>query len=238
MNLKRKLTSLLIILLCCLGHSQSIDNSELKDFLKKHVSNEGFIKYEKLVKNKESLNEIVVGLSKITPNNSWTKPETKAYWINVYNFNMLKLVSDYYPLKSIKYIQAPFNIEFININGQKVSLDDIENIMIEEMGDPRMYFALNNTSMSSPKLSREPYSAETLELQLESAAKNFINDSSKNYFSKTTNEAILSPIFKWHASDFEDLNSFINKYLEDKQITNDTNISYSSFDWTLSKELY
>ncbi|MDO6760380.1 DUF547 domain-containing protein [Tamlana sp. 2_MG-2023] len=238
MNLKRKLTSLLIILFCCLGHSQSIDNSELKDFLKKHVSNEGFINYEKLVRNKESLSEIVLGLSKLTPNTTWSKPETKAYWINVYNFNMLKLVSDYYPFKSIKYIQAPFNVEFINVNGQKVSLDDVENIIIEEIGDPRMYFALNNTSISAPILSREPYAAETIDTQLEFAVKNFINDPSKNYFSKTTNEAILSPLFKWHASHFENLSSFINKYLEGKQITNQTEITYSSFDWTLSKESY
>ncbi|QQY82621.1 DUF547 domain-containing protein [Tamlana sp. s12] len=238
MNFKIKLTSILFLICTCWGYSQTIDNSDLKTFLKKHVSEEGFVNYDKLVRNKESLDDIVMGLSKISPTSTWSSNEVKAYWINVYNINVLKLVSSYYPLKSIKYIDKPFQVDFISVEGKKVSLDYIENTIMKGLEDPRIYFTLNNTCVSAPSLNREPYTAENLELQLETAVKAFVNDTSKNYFSNTTNEAIISPIFKWHASEFKNLITFINNYLENKQITEQTKLTYSSFDWTLNKETY
>ncbi|OEK09110.1 hypothetical protein A8C32_13855 [Flavivirga aquatica] len=230
---------LLFLFFSWFGYSQSIDNSNLRDFLKKHVSIEGFVNYEKLVRNKEDLQIIVDGFSKVTPNSSWSLNELKAYWINVYNINVLKLLSGYYPLKSIKYIDEPFKVEFINVNGIMVSLEYLETVIIKEMGDPRMYFALNNTCVSSPKLNRAPYIAESIDSELENSAKNFVNDTSKNYFSKTADEATLSPLFEWHSSEFigdYELISFINKYSETKKISTTTKISYSSFDWNLNKE--
>ena len=237
MNYKIKLTSLLIIIFSCLGYSQSFDNSDLEHFLQKYVSNEGVPDYEKIIKNEKSLQEIINGLAKIAPNGSWLKSEVKAYWINVYNLNMLKLVADYYPLKSVQYIQDPLNIEFINVNGTKVSLDHIENVIIQELGDPRAFFALSKGCVSSPVLKNTAYTPENIDVQLDEAVKTFINDSSKNRFSNTSGDApdkaALSSVFEWHMSDIDGLVIFLNKYLEGMQLKKEIDIRFSAFDWTL-----
>ena len=226
---------LLIFFIGFLGNSQTIDYKLYDEFLKKHVSEEGIVDYDKVLKNMGQINLIASNFSKISPNKSWTKSEIKTFWINVYNVNVIKLFAENYPLKSINYIRDPFQMKFISYDGEKISLDHIQNEILKPLGDPRVLFVLYSTAISCPKLKNAAYSADTLENELNLATNSFINDPSKNNI--TAKNCSISKIFEWNITDFMGSNtmvSFINTY-SNTRISDDTKISFMEYNWNLFK---
>jgi hypothetical protein len=176
------------------------------------------------------LNEFV----KKHPNELWTKNETLAYWINAYNAFTIKLIIDNYPVKSINDISQPWDKKFIPINGKSISLNYIEHEILRKMNEPRIHFAINCASISCPKLLNEAYVPETLDGQLDNAAKEFIN-SNKNKL--TSGNIKISKIFKWFKKDFETNGSiidFINNYSEIK-LSSKEKIGYLDYNWSLNE---
>ncbi|MDB4297175.1 DUF547 domain-containing protein [Flavobacteriaceae bacterium] len=213
--------------------SQSFNLGRYNDFLKSHVDKEGVVNYNKVLKNIDELNVICKGFSKISPNNSWTDSEKKTYWINLYNVNILRLIAENYPIKSINYIREPFKIKFISYNGEKISLDEIEHTILRKFNDPRIHFALYATTVSSPKLRNNAYKSDTIESDLGIATSDFLNDSSKNKIGKIYTK--LSQVFDWYKADFhshETLVEFINTHSY-RKLKIDTKIGYIEYDWNL-----
>ncbi len=186
---------LLLLIVNTSMYSQFIDFSEYNNYLKKHVSSRGIVDYEKVLKNMKEINAIAYNFSKISPNKSWTENEVKAYWINVYNVNIIKLLAENYPLKSINYIRDPFQLKFIDYDGGKISLDYIQHEVLRPLKDPRVHFALHATTISSPMLKGSAYYANTIDNDLNLATSYFINDTSKNYITAETCK--LSKVFEW-----------------------------------------
>ena len=226
---------LIVFFISYMSHSQSIDYKPCNDFLKKHVSDKGVVNYDKVLKNMEELNLIASNFSKISPNKSWTESEIKSFWINVYNINVIKLLAENYPLKSITYIRDPFQMEFISFDGDKISLDHIVNVMLRPLNDPRIHFVLYTTAISSPVLRNSTYSAEKIDDDLNVACNLYINDTSKNKIG--VKACSLSKIFEWNITDFMGKNniiSFINEYSR-IGINDDTKISFMDYNWNLHK---
>lgn len=215
------------------GFSQTIDFEKYNDFLKDHVSNKGVVNFDKVLKNIDKLNDITLSFSKISPNNSWTKSEYKAFWINFYNANIIKLLAENYPIKSINYINDAFKIEVINYDGGKISLDFIEHNLLRTLDDSRIHFALYSTATSSPQLKKTAYDIDTVEKDLGIATSEFLNDLTKNIIN--VNESKLSKVFDWYKDDFTNLVEFINTHSVTK-INEKTKISYTTYDWNLDKE--
>lgn len=217
------------------GFSQTIDFTKYNDFLKDHVSNKGVVNFDKVLKNIDELNDITLSFSKISPNNSWSKSEYKTFWINFYNANIIKLLAENYPIKSINYINDAFKIEVVDYDGGKISLDFIEHNLIRALDDPRVHFALYSTATSSPKLKRTAYSIDTVEDELGIATSDFLNDPTKNIINGNGNTSKLSKIFDWYKDDFRNLVEFINRHSNYK-ISEKTNITYLTYDWNLDRE--
>ena len=215
-----------------------VEHSSFTKLLQNHVSESGFVNYQKLKKNEAQLDSYLNLLSANTPKKTWTRNTKMAYLINLYNAYTLKLILLNYPVESIKDIggilSSPFTSDFIPFNGEEISLDDVEKGMLLKLNEPRVHFAINCASKSCPKLQNEAFEAETLEKQLETATKTFIN-SDLNKISK--NKLQLSKIFKWYASDFETANQsiidFINKYTKTR-INKEAEIDYLDYSWKLN----
>jgi len=217
--------------------SQTIDFKEYDNFLKKHVSTKGVVDYDKVLKNIKDLENITKMFSKISPNDSWTESEYKAFWINLYNANIIKLLAENYPIKSINYITGAFKNKTIDFDGVKISLDFIEHDVIRSLGDPRVHFALYSTANSSPVLKKTAYNSDSVEKDLGIATSNFLHDTNKNKITITVSR--LSPVFKWYAEDFgnkEKLRKFINTHMNRAVITDKTVISYLEYDWNLHRK--
>lgn len=224
----------LFLLIIFNSYAQTIDLTDYNKFLKDHVSAKGIVNYDKVLKNIEDLNKITNSFSKISPNRGWTTSEKKSYWINFYNANIIKLIAQHYPLKSINYIPNAFDDKIIDYAGTKVSLDNIEHEILRKLGDPRVHFALYSTAISSPMLKRTAYEPENIENELGIATSNFLNDPTKNKIGVTKSE--LSKTFDWYKDDFSsltDIINFINIHSGGPKISDKTDITYMDYNWNL-----
>jgi hypothetical protein len=134
------------------------------------------------------------------------REEKLAFYINAYNILALKMVLDHWPVDSIKdagnLLSPVWKKTAGEIDGQKVSLDAIENEVLRPMGEPRIHFAIVCASVSCPDLRTEPYSADKLNAQLDDQAGLFLNNAKKGL--NDDGKAIhVSKIFDWFENDFK-----------------------------------
>lgn len=225
--------------------SKAPSHAAFDEILKKYVDDSGLVNYTGLKKDRSALRRYLSSLEQNAPNGQWSEDEKLAYWINAYNAYTLDLIVQHYPVESIKdigsKIQIPFvntawDIKFIEIGGEKYDLNNIEHgIIRKEFEEPRIHFALVCAAVSCPKLRNEAYTAEKLDEQLTTAARNFLSDPSKNKIS-SKGQAQLSKIFSWYGGDFKKkstLVEYLNKYSA-VQLAADADISYMEYDWALN----
>jgi len=211
------------------------NHSAWNDLLQKHVFRNGNVDYKGFITDSESFEAYLNSLSENEPQNSWTKAEKFAYWINAYNAFTVKLIIDNYPIKSIKDIVKPWDKKFILIGNDLVSLNHIEHKILRKMDEPRIHFAIVCASVSCPKLQNIAFDAVNLESQLTNATKEFLEDSTRNNFSENSIE--ISKIFKWFASDFKQdgsLIDFLNTYSE-ITISQKASKRFMDYDWDLNE---
>lgn len=211
--------------------------------LQKHVDHEGWADYEGFIRDSSLLDEYLSLLSHNPPALDWKEEDKLAYWINAYNAFTVKLITDHYPLESIRdlhtlpLVATVWHEEFFEIGGQPASLDQIEHsILRKEFNEPRIHFAINCASVSCPVLRNEAYTAGKLESQLTDQARRFLAEETRNII--TRDKVRLSRIFLWFGGDFEKegpLIDFLNRYAP-VEIAADADISYLSYDWSLNEQ--
>ena len=210
------------------------DHQIFNKILQKYVR-EGHVDYQGLINDKAELNKYLLSLENNPPDKDWNRNEKLAFWINAYNAYTLKLIIDHYPVKSITELHSgnPWDVKWININGQTLSLNGIENEIIRpQFREPRIHFAVNCAAKSCPPLADIAFTKENIDELLTTRTRNFINNPQYNTISKSKIE--VSKIFEWYKEDFGDLVSFINKY-SDKEIKANASISFKEYDWALNK---
>ncbi len=179
--------------------------------LKAHVSSGSFqgikaklVDYKALLDNTQ-FNQLGRDLASFNPNHL-NRNEKLAFYINAYNYFAIKIVVDHWPVEGIKDIGSLFRPVWKktagNINGQAITLDQIEHKILRPMGEERIHFAIVCSSMSCPDLRGEIYTAEKLEQQLEDQVKLFLANDTKGATVKN-GKLYLSEIFDWFEQDFE-----------------------------------
>lgn len=216
------------------------------EVLKEFVDEKGWVDYQRLQDNSQQLQDYLKLLQNNHPNDSWSKNEQLAYWINAYNAFTLQLIIEKYPVESIKdigswiqipFVNTPWDISFIEIGDETYDLNNIEHdILRSDFDEPRIHFAIVCASYSCPRLNQAAYTAENIDGQLAAAAKDFLNDPRKNKINANNPE--LSKIFSWFGGDFKKkttLIEFINQYSE-IEINPDADISFLDYDWRLNDQ--
>lgn len=228
------------------ANTQPVSHEIFDTLLKKHVDASGLISYKGFETDRMQLDEYLTVLTSNPPNDEyWTESEKLAYWINLYNAFTIDLILDHYPLASIKdigskvqvpFVNTPWDIKFIEIDGEKYDLNNIEhNILRKIFEEPRIHFAINCASMSCPKLRKEAYVAVKLEQQLQEQAVDFLNDPARNRI--TPEQAEISKIFQWFNGDFTkngSLREFLNQYAG-QRILEEADIDYMDYDWSINE---
>jgi hypothetical protein len=132
--------------------------------------------------------------------------ERVAFLVNAYNLFALKMVVDHWPLASIKDIGSLLKPVWKRPAGtldrKPVTLDDIEHRRLRRMGDPRIHMAIVCASISCPDLRPEPYTAATLDAQLDDQATQFLANPGKG-LRQEGDTAHVSKIFDWFEDDFD-----------------------------------
>ena len=173
--------------------------------------------YGGLKKDPQALNDYIATLEAVTPAElaSWTEHQQMAFWINVYNAHVIKLIVKEYPVKSIRDLGTLLNKvwdkRFIRLDThhpsgkpKKLSLDDVEHkILRPKFKDARVHAAVNCASESCPPLLNEAFTGKNLDRQLDGAVRAWIADTTRNRFDRSKNKMKISEIFKWFKGDFE-----------------------------------
>ena len=221
--------------LCISLHAQKVDYSLWNSVLQDHVSNEGQVDYKALQSNSINLDNYLKLLSKTSPDTSWSKQQSMAFWINAYNAMTINLVLRHYPLKSIKDIKNPWGQRIWRIGDKLYNLEDIEHQILRKMDEPRIHFAIVCASISCPKLQNEAFQASKIDTQLTKATKEFLADTNRNNISKYSLE--LSKMFQWFSKDFKQNGSlidFLNQYA-DIEISDKAKIKFKDYNWNLNE---
>ncbi len=185
--------------------------------------------------------------------------QRKAFWINVYNGYIIAILKK--DKDQFKDRGAFFGKKQINIAGNMLSFDDIENGMIRKsqykfgLGyvgkifppsferqlrvnhrDFRIHFAINCGAKSCPPV--RIYQAKTVNEQLQNATKVYLTDYTK--YDKAKDVVTTSTLMSWFRGDFGGKSGTKKILKEFNLIPEDSSpkVAYGDYDWTLDIDNY
>ena len=188
---------------------------------------------------------------------SLNKKEQLAYWINLYNINVVGIILDNYPVKSIRAISTDpitrvnvFKKDYVPFGSGMTALGKIEDDKIREgFKDPRIHFAINCAARSCPPIRTEAFVGERLDAQLDDQARRFLNGPNGVKISKKGDTTIVetTKIMAggfWFEKDFKAWGNgtlaFMRKYVSaDKakmidQAGENVKVTYDDYNWDLN----
>jgi hypothetical protein len=139
------------------------------------------------------------------------RDEQMAFWLNAYNALVLKTVVDHYPIPqrtseypkgSIRQIPGAFERITHRVAGRMVTLDQIEQTILPEFHDPRVYLLLGRGAIGGGRLNSEAHTAAGLEMHLKDAAAECVTRAQCIEIDRANNQINVSSIFSWRAQDF------------------------------------
>jgi len=190
-----------------------------------------------------------------------SKPNRIAFWINAYNILTIDLIVHEWRvrkgrLKSIKDIPAAWSGPKWTVAGRTLTLDQIEHdVLRREFHEPRIHFALVCASKSCPALRSAEFQGELLDAQLDSAARDFVLDPTRNDFTPRDGAIRISQIFDWYGKDFVGVYSdstferlygretgavlaYVTRFLPAETVaalrTKRVRVTYLPYDWSLN----
>ena len=233
--------------------TQIVDHSPWDIFLEKylvtnHPSGINRLRYGNVTSaDHQALDGYLVQLQHIRVS-QLNRNEQKSYWVNLYNALTVKVVLDHYPVKSITDIDispgffsnGPWDAKLLRIEGEKVSLNDIEHRVLRPIfRDNRLHYALNCASLGCPNLQPVAYTASNMEKLLEKGSKAYINHPRGARI--ISGKLQVSSIYKWFQVDFGDSEQGVIRHLlkyaqgslADKLRSYKNNLSYD-YEWSLN----
>ena len=203
-----------------------VDHSDWGRFLERylvtdHPSGINLVSYRKVTaKDRKALDTYLEKLQAVTVTRL-NRAQQKAYWINLYNALTAKVILDHYPVESITDIDispglfsnGPWKAKLVNVEGEKISLDDIEHRILRPIWkDNRVHYAVNCASIGCPNLQPEPFTAENTERLLEKGAREYIRHPRGARFADDK-ELVVSSIYDWFQVDFGDTEKGVLRHL-------------------------
>ncbi|MEN8142751.1 MAG: DUF547 domain-containing protein [Thermodesulfobacteriota bacterium] len=178
-----------------------------------------------------------------------SRNEKLAFWINAYNLGAIKMIIDHFPTDSIRsrkinFFKNPWGKKIINIGGSNYALAQIEHeILLGQLAEPMVHFAIVCASVSCPDLSPEVYHQDRLDGQLKKQAALFLNNRAKGLrIDRGQGIIYFSRIFKFDTKTFPDgaisavdliapfLSGKDRSYLEDRKFR----VEYLDYNWKLN----
>ncbi len=236
----RSLATLIALLGALLpAHAAAPDYALFDDVLIHNVRN-GYVDYDGIAANPR----FAVFLKQLATAEQPTDRKAElALLINAYNaFAISGILQGYSPSSRIGRWRFFERLEF-QLSGAPTTLEDLEHKRLRLLGEPRIHFAIVCASLSCPRLVSRAYRPETLEAELDAAARGFVNDITRNHFDVAQRTAFLSSIFDWFRTDFEQggstLPAFLARYLQEPAARAALTegrlaIRYLDYDWGLN----
>jgi len=173
--------------------------------------------------------------------------EAFAYWANLYNAVTVRLIVQEAPDNSIREIRprlwsiGPWGVERVTVEGEDLSLDDIEHdIMRPRFEAAMVHYAVNCASIGCPNLKPTAWRAEALDAELETAARAYVNH--PRGVTVTPDGLVVSRIYRWFREDFGDSEQGVIDHLLRfaepelaQAIEANPDIAGHDYDWSLNR---
>ncbi|HEU4342701.1 MAG TPA: DUF547 domain-containing protein [Candidatus Binatia bacterium] len=230
-----------------------IDHGAWERFLKKylvapHPSGINRVRYDAVTpEDRSALKTYLTSLQNLAIS-SYNRAEQKAYWINLYNALTVDLILSRFPVQSIRdinispgfFARGPWGAKLLNIEGEKLSLDDMEHRILRPIWkDNRVHYAVNCASLGCPNLQPVAFTGSNTEALLERAAREFINH--PRGVTVKNGKLRVSSIYIWFQEDFggsaEDLMEHWQEYADNALaniLRNYTGGLEHDYDWRLN----
>jgi len=219
-----------------LAQSTAAMHQSWNEVLQKHVDKQGIVDYNG-IKNNTSFHRYTGMLKKVKGADGYAEKDAMAYWINVYNTFVIKLIIDNNETASIKNIPNAFEEKFISLPSGRYSLNDIENnILRNTYKDARIHFVLVCGAVSCPPLHDEAITDQNLDKKLDQLTKAFITNPKFNQI--TENHLKISELFKWYETDFGaagGVRAFVKKH-SGINVSKTATIEYLPYNWDLNSK--
>lgn len=228
----------------------TVDHSAWRHFLKKYVrahsSGVNRVAYAKVRKSdRRKLNKYIKELTDV-PISRFSRDEQLAYWINLYNALTVKVVLDRYPVRSIRDIKSglfsigPWSKKLITVEGEELTLDDIEHRILRPIWkDPRIHYAVNCAAIGCPNLQSVPFTADTADALLDKAAREFVNHPRAARVDR--GRLLVSSIYVWFQEDFGNSDKGVIEHLQQyaspqlaTSLSDVMRIADDRYDWSLN----
>ncbi len=200
------------------------------DILKTFVDDKGMVDYKTLRRKRLNLKSLLQEFDNLDPNvyKSWANEDKIAFWLNAYNIQMLKIITDNYPIRSSRILRlypgwGPNSILHIKgiwtnykflVMDEEFTLSEIDKRFFrKEFDDPRIFFGICNAGLSSPPLRNEPYYGHKLNAQLDEQVRRFLSSRLAFRTDKEQRRVYLSSLFQSSSYGRE----FISKFAIDKK---------------------
>ena len=210
------------------GPAAAVHN-KCAEILKTFVNEVGMVDYASLRRKRLDLRALLRGFDTLDPNEykSWPKEDRIAFWINVYNLQKLRIVTDHYPIRpssrilsvywgprSIRHIEKEITKHKFLVMDEEFTFASIDRRFFrKEFGDPRVFCVLSNACLSSPPLRNEPYYGHKLGKQLDDQARKFLSSPRAFKIDRSKKKVFLSALFQRSSYG----NEFIKKYAIDRK---------------------
>jgi hypothetical protein len=202
--------------------------------------------------DRAALDDYVSELASQRPS-GFARERAFAYWINLYNAATLTVILARYPVASIRDIRSegvldprgligPWRTRLVEVEGRRLSLDDIENTILRPtFRDPRVHYAINCASIGCPNLMARAWAAETLEADLDVAARAYVNHP-RGVAVAADGSVRASRIYDWFGADFGGSDGAIIAHLRGyaepplaERLAGAARIAGYEYDWSLNR---
>ncbi|MEW9799473.1 DUF547 domain-containing protein [Alteromonas sp. CYL-A6] len=144
---------------------------------------------EKYVEVLNDLQQSLESLPNEVPLSSFNRNEQLAYWLNLYNFTLLKEMASEHPGLDMRRLTGDDddslrNRKVVTISGVPLSLNDIHFKILKEKyhSDPVVIYGLFQGVIGGPSIQTEAFTGEKVWRQLERIAKDFVNSNRGTYY--------------------------------------------------------
>ncbi|MBN1804068.1 MAG: DUF547 domain-containing protein [Sedimentisphaerales bacterium] len=217
--------------------SAAFFHDKFSDVLNDVVDDKGLVHYKKLRRQRLKLKALIREFDTLNPDEykSWTKENKIAFWLNAYNIQMLRIITENYPIQSSRILRlypgwGPDSILHIKgiwtdykflVMDEEFTLSEIDKrIFRKEFDDPRIFFAVFRGGLSGPPLRDEAYYGHRLNEQLDDQVKKFLSSPLAFNVDADKQRVYLSSLFQVSSYGREFLSKFaVDKKFKDQEPT-------------------
>lgn len=230
----------------------SVDHAAWDGFLSRYLvpGGDGIIRvaYRRVLPADRAALSIYIAALCGLPITAYRRDEQRCFWINLYNALTLRTVLEHYPVASVRDINlsggapsgGPWSKKLVHIEGDEVSLDDIEHRILRPFWrDPRLHYALNCAALGCPNLAGRAFTPAGAETALDEGARGYVNHPRGARIDK--GRLYVSSIYVWYKADFGGNDRGVIEHLRHyaapplaPALAHQASIAGDSYDWSLN----